>query len=186
MGNITPMFDCRVNLSIAGLLLAAWLLPTGAAAQIAIGDRVRIRAAEPAPGRFTGTVLQPTHDWITLRTDTGQVVIPLRAINRIDLSIGRSARRPTLTGLAIGGVAGLAAGILWVIGYECVELDCLLEPGLALVFPMGSMFAGMAVGALVGHAVGRQWPAENWQRVAPTPAAGGLRVAVSLPVDWFR
>lgn len=166
------------------VILVAGLIPTPARGQIAVGDRVRIRAAEPAPGRFTGTVLQPTHDWITLRTDTGQVVIPLRAINRIELSLGRSHSKAVRRGMHIGGVLGLVTGIVFAVAYTCEGADCLVAPVIIFGAPLGLALGGGIAGAVVGYGVGTRWPPEVWQRMAPTPARDGMRIGVSLTVGW--
>ncbi len=170
------------TLTTLAVVLVAGFLPTPARGQIAVGDRVRINAAEPGPGRFTGTVLRPTHDWITLRTDTGQVVIPLRAINRIELSLGLSHRTAVRRGMNIGGLAGLAAGILIAVGWDCQGTDCIIAPIIVLGAPLGLTLGGGAAGALIGYGVGNQWPSEDWQPVAPTPARDGMRIGVSLSI----
>jgi hypothetical protein len=166
------------------MLLTGCLLSTGTAAQIAAGDRVRIDAAEPGPGRFTGTVLRPTRDWIAIRTDTGQVVIPLRAINRIEMSLGLSHRKAVRRGMNIGGLVGLAAGILIAVGWDCQGAECIMAPVIIFGAPLGLALGGGAVGALIGYGVGNQWPSEDWQRVAPTPAKDGVSIGISLSVGW--
>lgn len=177
-------FRARWSAIAIGLLLVA--SGPEAAGQLAQGDRVRVRAAEPAPGRFTGIVARTTTDWLTLRVDGAQVVVPVGAINRVDLSVGHSTTGYMGLGGAIGGVAGLLAGILIVADDDdCGATECFATIGLEFQLLFGLPMIGAALGAGVGLVAGTIWPREQWTRVGPGPAAGGFGLGVTVQLPAF-
>lgn len=163
--------DVRTTLTTALLLigatgaLQAQATPAGdpraAAFAKALEAGRTVRLSTAAGRRVTGTVVRADGTTIVLRDERGETSV---AAAEVDTLWQRG--KATKTGAIVGGVAGLAAGI--IIG---AELKSEMEEGSTnddwtLAIPAGAVggtLVGGAIGAGVGSAFGkwtRVWPAK--------------------------
>lgn len=164
--------------------LAAFLLAAPAAAQQAsdglTGTRVRVTAPNFLPAPLQGTVTSYRQDGLgVVGEESGDtVLLPLRAISRLDKfaggSAGSSAWYRGRMGAFIGAGLGLIAGPL---------LAKVTDRGMgesALIGGAAGLGAGFAVGAVIGAATPRDrwtWTMQPWGydptlRPVPAPAGG--------------
>jgi len=126
---------------------------------------------------IVGKLLVADADYLTLAAEgRGSMRVPRTAVERLEVSRGRSRGKPALIGAGIGAVVGLAWG---VIEHSRCESRGEWFCDLAYGFPVLTVPAG----ALVGLAIGR----ERWVETSPTslkvcfmPTRGGIRVLGSL------
>lgn len=166
-----------IAVRFAGLALLLAVLPTTGAAQVSesapevsIGSRVRVFAPDLRSDRYVGRVdslaggvmvLDTAGQRTRLGFDTGpvlvdqfrRVAIRVSAIQAVEVSGGRTTRGATIRGALIGALAG---GLLWGFG------------NLPEINPSASDFVrgappGMAVGLLLGGAVGWALGGESWR-----------------------
>jgi hypothetical protein len=175
--------------------LAFWfLLGSDAFAQhtVAIGDRVRVTlrdGTEPV----IGTITRHTAERLVLASRGRQdsIALPLRTVERIDLSRGRSpAWSRALMGGAIGGTIGALSGALagpFVMNRECLTLrktsDDLATCGHALFDGdqrAKAAVVGSIAGAIIGSFVALVTGSERWENVTALPGPDGVTVGMSL------
>jgi hypothetical protein len=146
-----------VTLAAAALLLAA---PAAAqqAADGLTGTRVRVTAPNFLPAPLQGTVTSYTQQGLGVVGDTGAdtVLLPLRAISRLDRFAGGSASSTAWYRGRMGGFIGAGLGLI-------------AGPLLAKVTDRGmgeSALIGGGVGLATGFTVGAIWgassPRERW------------------------
>ncbi|HEV2148633.1 MAG TPA: hypothetical protein VGR37_14610, partial [Longimicrobiaceae bacterium] len=129
------------------------------------GARVRVIAPTVAPEPAVAQVMGVRGDSLVLRDPyTGrEQVLPLDAVQALEIGAGRSRTRSTLRGAAIG--AGVGAVAIGALGYAAVRDDTQSDPGLNALW-MGGFFGaplGGALGGLAGWSVGT----ERWVRLPP-------------------
>ena len=149
------------------------------------GARVRVESAAAGLAERAGTLTLVTRDSLRLRPDSGtEITIPATAVDRVELSVGRTSRgKLVATGLGIGTVLGLAMGLKLATLSDCDfddedddaramrsrarrshDPDCTPymdgDTGLRVTAILG------ALGALVGVSAGASAPTERWQRIA--------------------
>lgn len=140
------------------------------------GSRVRISAPSISGQLLSGTVFFTEGDTLFLdRKNRPGAVIPLGAVESIEVSRGKDHWRGALqgagVGAAVGGVA-FAVGAVSSGGWSCDY--CLYGSSLVTGFVVGAVYVGVPSG-LIGGLVG----AERWERIAPpvrlrlTPEPGG-------------
>ena len=173
-----------------GLLSCALFLITGAelgaqdAPTAGPGDRVRVLAAGAGvQGWLSGTVLSRGTDTLLLQVgDTeAQVAMPLAAIQRLQVSLGRHGH--ALTGFEVGFLVGaVTAGVAYTAcqGFLCPE-NKNVAAGAAV-----AAFAGLLCG-VPGAAIGALIRGEEWEnvplsrvRVSATPGRRGLTVGLAV------
>jgi hypothetical protein len=137
--------------------------------QTRIGSRVRVLAPSLRDDRYVGRITDLPPDSMTLDTtgvrrrlgfDTGPVLvdeyryvtIPLAAVERIEVSAGRTTTRSTIKGVLIGALAG---GVV-TGGGNLPEVN----PGFS-DFAKG-FTTGAVIGAVVGGVVGYLLGGERW------------------------
>jgi hypothetical protein len=146
-----------------GLAAAALLAAVPAAAQIELGDRVRVHAA--GQRSIIGTLQSLDETALVLKPDgSGDLVTVNRSRMRgVDVSQRRSRKgRGALIGLVGGVAAGAAVGSL--IASDCSEVEFLC------LYPREARHAYIAVSAigfgLLGGVLGAVVaPGERWDRV---------------------
>jgi hypothetical protein len=168
----------RLSLAAAGVLLTTSLTPRASSGQQAqaagvqyptVGSRVRVFAPTLRRDRFVGRIDSLTTEEMVLDTagvrrrlgfETGpvlveqyrRVTIRTDAIEKIELSGGRTTRGATIKGMVIGGLAGAL-----LIGFgQLPEVN----PGFS-DFLKGAPI-GLAVGTVVGGVVGYALGGEKW------------------------
>ena len=134
------------------------------------GTRVRAVAPTLWTSRYEATIGARRGDTLYLvRPDAAPIDVPLSALTRLDLSLGRSRKKGALRGIAWGAAAGVALGLVNAMGNSadplalCGTTTCRrdkLAEGGALV--LGSVVWGAGIGALVGR--------ETWKPVIGAPA----------------
>jgi hypothetical protein len=137
--------------------------------EIFVGTRVRVFAPDLRSDRYIGRidsldattmVLDTAGARIRLGLDMGpvlvdqyrKVAIRLNAIERIEVSGGRTARGATLRGAFVGALVG---GLIWGLG-NLPEINPSASDFVA-AFP-----AGAAIGGVIGGAVGFGLGGEKW------------------------
>lgn len=164
-GALFALVSCMLDVSAA----SAQQLSPVAARPVNIGTRVRIFAPSVRRERFVGRVDSLNAGEITLDTagvrrrlgfEMGPVLVDSyrlvtvrsSAIERIEVSAGRTTRKATVKGMLIGGLAGAL-----LIGFgQLPEVN----PSAA-DFLKGAPL-GLAIGTLVGGAVGFALGGERW------------------------
>jgi hypothetical protein len=181
-----------ILLAIA-LVAAAPPLAAQDAATPTPGTRVRLylqptKGGSHSSSKRVGTLVRWNADTVVLSTSgaAAETPVPRAAIDRMDVSRGRTRLRGGLKGAAIGGVIGIATGaILGAVTYEendCVQI-CVVEDSRGGDTALGGVVGGI-LGIPIGGIVGALNAGERWERVPPhprvsiMPARGGLRVAV--------
>lgn len=161
--------------------VAAFLLAAPVAAQQAsdglTGTRVRVTAPQFLPAPLTGTVTAYRQEGLSVLGETSgdTVLLPLRAISRLDRFAGGSAGSTAWyrgrMGAFIGAGLGLIAGPL---------LAKVTDRGMgesALMGGAAGLGAGFTVGALYGAASPRErwtWTMQPWgydPTLRPTPTS---------------
>lgn len=150
--------------------------PAQQAESLRSGSRVRISAPSVSSRPLSGTVFFAEGDTLFLdRKHRPGAVIPMSAVESIEISRGRDHWRGALQGAGIGAaVGGVAFGVAAVSsgGWSCDY--CLYGNSLVTGFIIGAVYVGVPSG-LIGGLVG----AERWERIAPpvklrlTPEPGG-------------
>lgn len=155
-----------------GLVLLA-MLSAPASAQLTEmrpGARVRLGAPGLLAGRLTGTVLERSTDSLIFATPNGTPTrLPLSALDRVEVSRGRSRTRGALKGATWGAGIGLGLGLISVAAAnECSSLDssCPTDSEFVTSTTVGSTVIGAIIGAIVGS--------ERWQELR-RPMRGVLR-----------
>ena len=143
--------------------VAALVLAAPAAAQQTPNDglsgtRVRVTAPNFLPGRVTGTITSYTQQGIVVVDEFSgdSILLPLRAVSRLDKFAGSSAASSAWyrgrAGGFIGGALGLIAGPLLA---KSVDKDMVEATLLGGAIGLG---AGFTVGAIYGAVA----PSERW------------------------
>ena len=171
----------------------------GAAAQMRLGERVRVTHAPICPPngrcvrgwqRTDGTLLSVSGDTVVLSTDDGaaRVLLPLIETSKIQVIRDGNARGG---GAAIGALVGGAVG-LWYGLTVFEETNNTGGRGLCCgnmllgwpVWPVGGVLGGALVGALVGNFITiDRWvdvPLNDVQMDVTASPHGGLGVRVSV------
>jgi hypothetical protein len=132
---------------------------------LAPGTRVRVKTygrdrLPGMPGRLVGRIATADREALTLDLNANQrVSVPVRAIERVEVSAGRHSRwRGALIGagigaLLVGGISGIALATSDDDSWEEVGAGV----GLVYVTPLAALAVG-AVGALAS-------PGERWENV---------------------
>lgn len=160
---------CR---TLAGLLLLAAPL-CAQQAELRPGARVRLSAPGTLAGQQTGTVLERSTDSLLFATPNGTPTrLALAALERVEVSRGRSRSRGALKGTAWGAGIGIGLGLISVAaGNECSALDsvCPTDTELVTSTIVGSAVIGVIIGAIVGS--------ESWQKLR-APRQGSMRPVI--------
>jgi hypothetical protein len=174
-----------VGVTLVNATIAAAQVPT-----IPVGTRVRVNAAWPNTD-VVGRVESQRADTIAVETYAGTRFVPLVAVKRIDVSVGRSHSDGTVRGMKIGaiGVGGTVAFFLVALhfvsdGDNCGGDECTDALALAPVL----IPTGVVVGGVVGGVIGLLAGSEQWDglyfappRVSMLPQRGGAtRIGLSL------
>lgn len=162
--------------------------PTPTAPAIESGTRVRVTAPFVLPDRIEGSMESATDDTLQVNTSAGLVKVPVENLQKLEVSTGRRANvgRGAIYGTAIGGLTGLALGLIDG-GAECSSSDafCLYDYSAGQMAAMG-LLTGAALGAAVGAIVGAIVKTEKWETVPVSALSlgpdlgGGWRVAMSV------
>ncbi|MEZ4585555.1 MAG: hypothetical protein R2909_04035 [Gemmatimonadales bacterium] len=157
-----------------------WLgsTPLGAQ-QVPIGSELRLWRCPtiPGPGARCGSEYHAVRGRFSrvagdsLYLTDPPLAVPLGAVGRVDLAIGR--RSHTLLGAAIGGAVGAVAGGLATSGL-CAREEC----GVT-VAPLVFVGGGLVGGAILGGVVGAVWRSTRWRPVS----VAGFRVALSIRTE---
>lgn len=184
---------------LPALLALALVLPSGAAAQVDEGDRVRVSTR---PGReWTGRVAEVGDSALVLERAVNGWGIPVRvgpialdSIRRLDVSARRHSRAEgALRGAAIGVGAGAVGGaVSWgaLAALQRCDPHSPDEEERFLCFTtrealvMGTILGGF-LGIQAGAVVGFLAPGDHWVRVPVRPvvvagSAGGVGIGVSV------
>lgn len=173
---MSPVRRGALGAAASLLLLAGSAGAQGAGApvrEVTLGSRVRVKAPSLRSDRYVGRidsldasamVLDTTGARRRLGMDTGPVLvdeyryvrIPLSSVTTMDVSTGRTSRGSTIRGAIIGGVAG---ALLIGLG-QLPEIN----PGFKDFLKAAP--TGLAIGAVVGGAVGFALGGERWAPAA--------------------
>jgi len=157
------------------------------ATSVEAGTRVRVTAPFVLSDRIEGSVTQVADGTLQVSTSGGLVDVPLANLQKLEVSLGEKANagRGALYGTAIGGLAGLALGLIEG-GTECAPGAFLCtETSAGQVAGMG-LLTGAALGAGVGAIVGALVKTEKWETVPVSALSlgpglgGGWQVAMSV------
>ena len=146
--------------------LASTLLVAGVKAQqpdVQAGQRVRV---SHNGSQTVGTVVAVLADTPVLEVEApaGRRAVPLATLDRLEVSLGRKtqAGKGALIGLLVGGVAGVATGVLVCApNPSCEGEDDSLTGLVALFFGGIGALAGTGIGALIGGIT----LVEQWQPI---------------------
>lgn len=134
------------------------------------GSRVRVWAPDLGVRRERAAVLTWHDSTVSFRPEASggdTVLVPFRALRRLDVYVGKDRLRGGMVGAAIGGTVGMLVGT--VIGngavQGCQEWLCELEA-------LNYMAGGMAIGMALGVPVGVSAAPDKWARVDLPVAAG--------------
>lgn len=127
---------------------------------IAPGTRIRVAAPDMASRRLTGKLFAAGPDTLVLSQGRRgpHMWIPLASVTTLEISRGQSGSRAdaALAGAGYGLIGALALGFL------CVKI-CVLDAGSgANMAPIGALFVGPPLGALLGAFL---LVPERWERV---------------------
>jgi hypothetical protein len=162
----------------AGLLLSAGLgaVPSMLPGQdVQLGSRIRVTAPalglNQTVGRFQGLLAD------SLRLDT--VVVPLRAVTRLEVSRGTSSAWSKGLGIGLlgGALLGVGAGAAGCEDGFFSGGECTAAAGL------GGALAGGLLGALVGTFIKHEkWEPLHLQTLIAGRGSNGLRLGVALTI----
>lgn len=177
--------------SLALLAVALLMSYSDLAAQVEVeglapGTRVRVHAPEFAEKRMTAriTFLDADSLVLTRRGVAERLVIPARAVERLEISHGRDHVAGLFRGTGLGALAGgllLATATL----VESTSAESGGDAGWTVLAVMAGMVWGAPVGAVVGGLIGvERWEHRPlWPRgVGPAPEGGvGLHASWRIP-----
>lgn len=193
------MLSRTVPLLCAALLAAPPTLRAQSVEEIAPGTRMR--AVDAASGRVVGTLAEIRGDTLVVRSGRGErehlVTLSVSSLRRLQVSRGTPSRPlSALQGAGIGAVSGAVGGVAGVtlarlsFDDDCdgTEDDLLCLSGAR--WTLIGVVIGAPLGAAWGAAIGFVFPQERWRslpiRGAPAVtlngSAGGLQLALSIPV----
>lgn len=139
---------------------------TGQSQQLQPGDRIRIFYSGSFSSQITGLFQEFTDGSLRLATNKSTEVIPLAAIKRVDISVGKKTNEGK--GAAIGAISGgLAFGLLSMAS----DPSCGPEDDWCIdFFSSGQSFAigfgmGAAGGAFIGLIAGGLTKSDRWKRI---------------------
>ncbi len=150
------------------------------------GARVRLTSASSSGARLQGTVESVDDTTLTIINDDHQMVKVSRAqLTKVEMAWGRKGR--ARNGLLIGGLVGLAAGVLVAATPDalCTKFDCApLTTGEKVGLALGATAVYGAMGAGIGALV----KTDRWVEVPPdkirvsvAPTSGrGIAVGVTF------
>lgn len=153
-----------VRAAISLVLTIALTATTAAqAANVNVGDRIRVSAADHP--KQIGRVTAVDSSSISIQPDGGATVsIPRSTVKRIDISRGvrtkgEGAKRGALRW---GIIAAIAGAILLALQHEEVQEGVSVGHAAALGAWSGGLF-----GSLIGAAVGAGRAGEKWEKIYP-------------------
>ena len=159
---------------------AALLLATPAAAQEAndglTGTRVRVTAPQFLPAILTGTVTSYRQDGLSVADEASgdTVLLPLRAISRLDKFAGGSAGSTAWYRGRFGAFIGAGLGL--IAGPALAKVTDRSVGEMALIGGAAGLGVGFTIGAVYGAANPRErwtWTMQPWgydPSLRPAPA----------------
>jgi hypothetical protein len=158
--------------SVALLALAAPSVIEAQARDLRAGDRVRVWAPAIGVRSLAGTLENVSSDSLRLSDPARPArMIPVHAIDRIDLSIGNRTRKDRVRHGMLRGIAlGSLAGIVVQSAADCVKNDLPRETRCDISFKDLRRMAtiGASIGGGVGLIMGARRPRDDWKRL-PLP-----------------
>ena len=147
------------------------VLPSDGSAQaVPLGRRIRIKQVDGTvlTGKLAATLSPET---IQIFVDSSRVEVPVARIEVLETSLGKSSSSKNVAiTMVVGGVVGAAFGAL---AWEPCTFLC-ISP-FESETRSSAVYAGLAIGALVGLPVGFFIRSERWSPVA-LPASVASRV----------
>jgi hypothetical protein len=140
-----------VSLAVSSQLLAQ-------EQSLEVGDRVRVTAPAFQAEPLVGTLQRLDGETCVQQVQADLLCVPTSSLIKVELSLGVKSR--ATSGAIYGGLAGLAAGLVFV-GAACnsaADVDC----GTAALFWGG---VGAGAGALIGALIGSGNKSERWDNV---------------------
>lgn len=175
----------------AVLIVAAFMLtPLGAVSSQAMqprsGDRIRITSAPKTLDNQIARLLSVRNDTLLLQVVPPETLaVALAAVTRLEVSTARG--RNTGQGAAIGGLIGLASGVLMgaASGDDPPGFFSFTAGDKALILGVGLAIPGLVIGALVGsQTISDRWTSVPVGAVQATPGLqvgpGGARLGVAV------
>ena len=159
--------------TIVFLMMLMSVLPSDGSAQAvpSSGDRIRIKQVDGTV--LTGTLRTLSPETIQLWVGSDDVAVPVARIEVLETSLGRSSSSKNVAiTMVVGAVVGAALGAQ---AWEPCTFLC-ISPFQSET-RSSAVYAGLAIGALVGFPVGLLIKSERWSPVAlPAPTASGLTI----------
>ena len=151
-------------MKVCTFLSLTLLVPLSIAAQLRIGDRIRvIGGSDTVP--TIGVLAALSADSLSVGTSQGPVTVAVRSIRTVEVSqgMGHAGKRGAAIGAAVGAALGGIAGA--VLHEQCSEEDaCFYEEPLPEI--VGGVVFGAAIGAGLGYLIGTTKRGERWKAVA--------------------
>jgi hypothetical protein len=163
--------------SILACALALPLLATaapparGQVTEAQPGARVRLSAPGVVAGSYVGTVLAREPGIMRVGSqDTAPIDVPLGRITSLEISKGKSHSAGAARGVVIGGVIGLALGVVAAVSDPDSRTYFNYDTGRRDTTSRGAIVAYTTFsGALLGAGIGALIPKERWERFDLAP-----------------
>ena len=160
----------RVMVFLMVLIFA--LTPDGSSQAVpSPGERIRVRQVDGTVLTGTLTTLSPETIQLSVGSDVAEV--PVARIEVLETSLGKSSSSKNVAiTMVVGGVVGAAIG---AVAWEPCSWLC-ISP-FETETRSSAVYAGLAIGALVGLPVGFLVRSERWSPVA-LPASVASRLTI--------
>ena len=164
---------------LAGALVVPFLFaaaPTarGQLTEAQPGARIRVSAPGVVAGGYVGTVIARESGLLRIASpNTPPIEVPIDRITSLEISRGNSRAAGAGRGVGVGGVIGLAVGVVGALSGEDNRTYFNYDTGRRDTVSRAAI-VGYSVfsGALLGAAIGALIPKERWERFDLAPRTG--------------
>lgn len=159
---------------VLSFLLAAVPPARGQITEAQPGARVRLSAPGIVAGGYVGTVLAREPGIMRVGSpNTPPIDVPIDRITALEISRGKSRAAGAGRGVGVGGIVGLALGLVAAVSDEETRTYFNYDTGRRDTLSRGEVVAYTTFsGALIGAAIGVFVPKERWERFDLAPRTG--------------